>query len=577
MQHMGGSMKNLDKKWRVTIIAAAVVVLAVGVFFILKNNAYQGYLAGMGGYENLDVDTAVERYQAVVKYPKLFGAFIEDASAKLGETQTYQSADMLWADSEYAEAYEAFAAFIEDYPSSVFLEKGQTALAQIPFEWAEECMDGEDYDCAVEVYNLAVQNEKLPDESIEEAKELYFDVYTTWVEEESQTGDYQSCETLLLDLKLWTEANDSAKAKDVRALLTETYLDWGDLLYGEQDYETALAKYTLSLEQEVSRYAHRAEENIGAVYLDWGDELVQAGDLSGAGEKYGSIVLNYSETEAFEGISSQAYEPLILYAEGILIAEEFAAAEKILSYVEPLLEDGQEALKASARYGMGQAYLGQQENIKAATAFDQALKLTESESLKKDINTSMETALLGIGQLNNTLGESIIFAVANDIIGYKDIEPTCYTAEGVKTCFSEEELEIAYLAVGQDEDEKRIMLFIDGRGANNYTLPGEIEATRPGHFRYVGILKETQRQVESCKYSRTGSGAVSHHLVRMQKIYKVYLYDTQTGLIVEIGTFYGADPMACPRSYTFHGITEYVTGDEPEMSEVINWLRSYAE
>jgi hypothetical protein len=63
----------------------------------------------------------------------------------------------------------------------------------------------------------------------------------------------------------------------------------------------------------------------------------------------------------------------------------------------------------------------------------------------------------------------------------------------------------------------------------------------------------------------------------MQKIFKVYMYDTRTGLLVQVGTFYGSDPMACPRTYTFHGTTEYVTGGEPDMDEVIVWLRSYAK
>jgi tetratricopeptide (TPR) repeat protein len=571
-------MRRLDKKWWVIIIAAAaVVVIVVGAFFIFKNKAYQSYLAGVEAHDSLDVDTAVERYQEVVKYPRLLGSFIGDAAIRLGETQAYQDANRLWSEGQYAEAQEAFEAFVEGYPVSVFFEKGQTALTQIPFEWAKECVDSEDYECAVDVYGKVVQDENMPDEDIEEAKTLYFNVYTTWVADEALAGDFQSCETLLLDLINWTDANDPSMTKDVRAILTETYLDWGDLLYGEQDYEAALAKYELSLAQEVSRYASRAEKNVGAVYLDWGDEMVQAGDLSGAGEKFGALVLDYGETDAFEDIPSQAAEPLILFGEENLAAGEFDAAEKIYTFAESLLEDGQESLKVAARYGLGQAYLGQQEYIKAVTAFDQALELAETENLIADINASKEASLEGIGQLSNYLGESVIFAVANDILKYKENEPTCYKAEGIKTCFSEEEMDIARLTVGQDEDETRILLFIEDKGENNYALPSDIEATRPGHFRYVGIVKKTQRQVESCNYSRTGYGMVSHHLVRMLVIYKVYLYDTRTGLLVDIGTFNGSDPMTCPRSYTFHGTTEYVTGGEPDMSEVVNWLRTFAE
>jgi len=570
-------MRSLDKKWWVIIIAALVLVLVVGAFFILKNKAYQTYLAGVEAHRSLDVDTAVERYQNVVAYPKLMGSFVEDAEIKLGETQAFQDASELRADGHYAEAQKAFKTFVEDYPASVFFEKSRTALIHVPFEWAGKCTQNEDYECAVDVYDGIVQDENVPDENVEEAKTLLFDVYTTWAANESQAGDFTSCEMLLVDLLSWTDTNDPSRAKEVKAILTETYLDWGDLLYEEQDYETALEKYNLSLAQDVSRYAHRAEENIGAVYLDWGDELVQAGDSSGAGEKYGALILGYSETDAYGEIPGQAAEPLLLFGEESLAAGEFADAEEIYTFADSLLEDGQDEMKAAAEYGIGQAYFGQSEYLKAVTAFDQALELTELESLKEDIQASRESAIEGIGQLDNYLGTSIIYAVSNHILGYKDDEPTCYTADGIKTCLTEEEMQMASLIVGQEEDEKRIMLFIEGNGEKNYPLPDDIEATRPGHFRYIGIVKETQRQVESCKYSKTGFRAVSHYLVRAQRIYKVYIYDTRTGLVVDIGTFYGSDPMGCPRSYTFHAVTEYVTGGKPDMDEVVNWLRGFAE
>jgi tetratricopeptide (TPR) repeat protein len=574
---MGGNMKSLDKKWWAIIIAATVVVLAVGSFFILKNIAYHTYLAGVEAHEKLDVDTAVECYQDVVAYPKLLGSFVEDAQAKLGETRAYQDASALWADGHYAEAQEAFKTFIEDYPSSVFLGESQTAMMRIPFEWAGECTQNEDYECAVDVYDGIVQDENMPDENVEEAKTLLFDVYTTWAANESQAGDFSSCEMLLLDLLSWTDANDSSKSKDVKVILSETYLDWGDLLYTEQDYGAALEKYVLSLAQDVSRYTHRTEENIGSLYLDWGDELVQAGDLAGAGEKYGALILGYSETDAFGEIPGRAAEPLLLFGEESLAAGEFADAEEIYTFADSLLEDGQGELKAAARYGIGRAYLGQGDYLKAVTAFDQALELTELESLKEDIQASRESAIEGIGQLDNYLGKSIIYAVSNDILGYKDYDPTCYTADGIKTCFTEEEMQLAYTAVGQDEDEKRLMLFIEGDGEKNYPLPDDMEATRPGHFHYVAIVKETQRQVESCNYSKTGYRAVSHYLVRMQRIYKVYVYDTRTGLVVDIGTLYGAEPMTCPRSYTFHAVTEHIIGSKPDMNEVVSWLRSYVK
>jgi tetratricopeptide (TPR) repeat protein len=352
-------------------------------------------------------------------------------------------------------------------------------------------------------------------------------------------------------------------------------MDWGDLLYGDQNYEDAIAKYGSAMKQDVSALVTRAEENTGSAYLEWGDELVQAGNLSAAGEKYGALILDYLDTDAARLLTNQACEPLSLYGETLLDNGEFLDAAVVFAIADALIEDGQDELKAAAVYGMGRAFHGGKSYFRAIALFDKALTLTQDEVLKESINQARQAPLQGIGELTDSMGKTIIFVVANDIVKYKTNEPNCHTIGGSKKCLSEEELAIAYLAVGQDEDEKRLLLFIKDIGHTD--LPNDIEATRPGHFRYVSFLFKSDRQVESCKYSKTGYGAVSHYIVRMQKTYKVRVYDTRTGYRVQIGTFTGPLPKGCPSSYSFGGITEYITGAEPDMDDVIDWLRKYAE
>jgi tetratricopeptide (TPR) repeat protein len=569
-------MKFFDKKWKVGVVAGvSVVVLVLAAFFIIKNIAYQTYLAGAEAHRKLDASTAIEQYEEVLAYPMFLGDFMADAAVKLEEAQAYENANTLWANGQYAEAQAAFSAFLQGYRRSVFEEESQQALLDIPFEWVQSLLDEADYEGAADVYEAIIGDENQPDEAIEEAKEGYFDACATWADSEFQAGNYSKAETILTDLVSWSAKTNPSRKTEAETDLGEMYMDWGDLLYGDQDYEEAIAKYELATEQDGSALINKAEENIGSCYLDWGDELVQAGNLGAAGEKYGALVLNYADSDAARQLTNQASEPLILYGEALLDDSEFLDAGVIFTIAYAFIEDGQDELKAAATYGLGRAFHGGKSYFQAITLFDKALTFTQDVTLQESISQAKQASIEGIGQLTDSMGKTIIFVVANGIVRIKTDEPNCYTIGGSETCLTEEELAIAQQVVGQDEDEKRVLLY--GKDGDSINLPNDIEAVRPGHFRYVAVLVKSDLQVESCKYSRSGGGYATHYLIRMQRIYKVSLYDTRTGNRIQVGTFYGETPKACPSRYSFGGVTEYYIGAEPELSVVIGWLRQYVE
>jgi len=571
-------MRSLDKKWRVIIITAvSVVVLVVGTFFIIKNKANKSYLAGVEAHRALDASAAIEHYQEVLTYPEFLGSFIEDTAVKLGETQAYEDANTLWASGKYPEAQDAFTSFLIAYPASVFNEKSYHALLDIPFEWAEKLFNEENYEGAADIYDQVIKDDDLPDAIIDDAKKCYFDTYTSWASSEFQAKAYNRAETLFTDLISWTTKTDPSRKTEAQTLLGETYIDWGDILFSSKRYLDAITKYKSAGSQDISGLTARAEENIGAVYLDWGENLVRTGDLSDGGEKYGLLLLAYDHTQAFKQITNQACEPLISYGEYLLTNSIHDTAEKIFSFALSLIEDGQEELQAVATYDLGQAYHGQKLYFDSVSTFDEALTLTESEILVEDISTFRQTSIDGIGQLTDSMGETIMFVVYNDIIEFREKDPLCFTGGSSKKCLTEEELEIAYLAVGQDEEEKRHILYFE-RGGKQANLPNEIEAIRPGHFRYASFLVKSERKVQTCPYSSTGYGIPTHHIVRWQKKYAVSMYDTLTGKRVGYKEFAGTYPKTCPRTYSFGSSLKLNWyGDEPKLQDVYDWLARYAK
>ncbi|MGD8456847.1 MAG: hypothetical protein PVF83_10705 [Anaerolineales bacterium] len=569
-------MKNLDKKWQVIIIvAASVLVLGLATFFIIKIKAYQTYLAGVEAHRSLDTAAAITQYQEIANYPKIIGRYIGDTRDKLAEVQAYADADGMWAAGEYPQAQLAFAAFLKAYPTSVFNEKGYQAILDIPFEWAGGLLDGTDYEGAAEVYAQIIQDEDVPDAVIEEAQIGYIDSYNTWAASEFKAGNDAESESLMDDLVSWADDNAPMLGATVIEVLGETYLDWGDILYEDGKYKDALAKYDLAVAQDISSVTDQAEESIGSVYLDWGDELFGEGELAEAGEKYGLLYLDYGHTDAAEQIPDQACEPLILFGDTVLSGEDFSSAETIYAFAGTLAEEGREELKAAAGHGLGLAYHGQERYFESIPAFDKALTLTEDETTTENVKSSRQASIDAIGHLTDTLGNAILFIVSNNILEYDEDESNCYVDGAVKTCLTEEELATTYLALGQEEDEKRLLLFFEG--GELAKIPDDIEAVRPGHFRHVGILTKSDRRIQSCPYSLFGYGSATHHLVRWVRIYTVTMYDARTGRRVQTREFAGDYPDTCPSTYFFSSATANKYGESPEIEDVYDWLRRFTK
>ena len=103
---------------------------------------------------------------------------------------------------------------------------------------------------------------------------------------------------------------------------------------------------------------------------------------------------------------------------------------------------------------------------------------------------------------------------------------------------------------------------------NQFTLPDQLRAIKPGHFRYAVYVEETKKEIERCPYIPGGT------IVRLQFIWQVTVRDTLMAKVVADKTFEGTNPPTCPFSQRFSSFGEikYKEGNPPSTATVANWL-----
>jgi tetratricopeptide (TPR) repeat protein len=295
-----------------------------------------------------------------------------------------------------------------------------------------------------------------------------------------------------------------------------------------------------------------------------------------AGEKYGILITTYADTKSAFQIPPEAFEPLIYYGQEALKSGDFSQAAYIFEAVLALGEEREDALTATAYLGWGQALNGQEKYFEAYNIFQHVKALTGDSEILTSIEEAEQASIFGFGQLTDLTGQLTIYAALEDTLL---INPTygdssserCFYIEGEEECISTSVLELTSLAVGIDEEESRFLLFRSDRGRTR--LPEEIEAIRPGHFRYAAILVESQVKIDYCRMSH------EYNYDRIQTFYSIIIYDTRTGELVASRDFKGLPPAVCLNRYTHltKKIGWKLTGPPPSMDDIYAWFEEFVK
>lgn len=110
-------------------------------------------------------------------------------------------------------------------------------------------------------------------------------------------------------------------------------------------------------------------------------------------------------------------------------------------------------------------------------------------------------------------------------------------------------------------------------GGNKFRLPDELQAIYPDHFRYAVCFNQGVKQIEYCTYGIFSNGG---SVTRQQSWWRIAIWDTSTGKVVDQHTFDGPRPEACPELIEA-GSRLTFTGDEPSTSEVFTWIQAVVQ
>ena len=114
----------MSKKRLAGLIIAVVVVFLVGGAIAYWSIGLSIYNRGVAAHNDLDVETAVGRYQVVMRYyPDFLGGFVSMAARNQQACLAYQSARRAYDAADYGTACERYDQFLADYQKSSLLQK----------------------------------------------------------------------------------------------------------------------------------------------------------------------------------------------------------------------------------------------------------------------------------------------------------------------------------------------------------------------------------------------------------------------------------------------------------------------
>jgi tetratricopeptide (TPR) repeat protein len=574
-------MKFIKSKWFIIALVAVVIISTVVVFISTRNKVYTLYQEGVWSHKGLDPEAAVRKFEAVVEYPNFLGAFVTDAGFRLTEIQIYLDAFNNWQDKQYQDAYDAYTEFVDEYPTSPFIEQSQQALLRILPEWAKASAGNGDYAKAVELYEMIISGKSFSGGDVEQALAALPGLYLELGNALKENQDYASA------IEKYNQSIDSDSMNEWTAqaelFILETNMDWGISLSSDENYAEAIDKFEMVINFGTEEYTGQAYEEVGNAYLAWGNLLLVQGSAAEAAEKFTVLYTSYSDTEAASQIPPEAIEGLLVYGRDLLDKGDFDTAINTFEFASTLIGKGQEDLQAVVYLGWGQALNGQGLFVEAVEKILIAQELTDTSDILAEFESAKNDSIQGISKLTDTTGKLIMYAVLEDIIINQtdsalspQEEESCFSFSTGEECISASFLEIVYPAVGIDEQETKILLYHEDEGRMD--LPEDIQAESPGHFRYAAYIHEYIVEIGFCSFSIPGYGVYESISTRQYR-WDVTLYDTRTREIVDTNIFLGSRYMICAGQSEKKrgGPLEIYLGDKPSIVEVYEWLAQFVK
>lgn len=583
------------KRWGV--LAFAVLLLA------LEGASLLGYVAlgqwefgrGRTAYQAANCREALPRFNRVTTVYRLtLNPNVVTAEGRIVECSLFVVAENAHLRGEYAEAITAYEAYLSNFADMPAAEQARLAAGDLYTEWATQLQTAGEYELGIEKLKLLfskypdtapggqapvnaaviyegwaadLRKRGQPEEAIAKYQIILDDYAKTpaaarvrvemaeahveWAAELRAAKEYETA-VEKYQLALAGYAADPA-ALHVRTSLAETYTEWGTQLRASGEHEAAVEKYQIALDNYADEpSATQTRITIAEIYIEWASSLQGNGRYQEAIQKYNLVGSEYADTPSAAPAKKAVVAAYLEWGEALEKSGNFAAAIRTFNIVVEDFPDTEAADVAQAAIGpVYNAWGGQlrteRHYLEAMEKFTTAKEISTAPEVAAAAETGYEAALKDLSQDTSGEGKTLLQQTRTDACN--DQLPTSP-------------------AINLAKDEPGKALSCD----SEITLPVELEAVKPAHFRYVVSLLETGiSDVERCRYTLNVGGSAT--LIRQQIWWRVSVRNVSTGRVVAERVIRGTAPDFCPNTRYFNDRVEYEVGGPPSESAIADWLQ----
>ena len=550
---------TIGRAWLSLALAVVIFVVAAGGLWGYAALGRREFAAGMGAYEEADCRAAMQHFNTVTTlYELTLSPNVAAADAGIVECSLLVHAANTRQQEEYAGAVSGYETYLHLYPESALLAFARDTLAATYSDWATQLRQAADYRTAIEKYQVVMSDYPTTDTG-EQAATLAAETYAEWAAQLQEAGEY--AEAIAQYQVVLNEYPDTPAGGEAAALAAEIYAEWAVQLREGGEYEEAIAKYHAILSQYPDApAAGEAGAATAETYAEWAAQLGENGDYEEAVEKYHVILNEYPDAPAAAGVEETVAQT---YAEWATQLREMGLYLLAIGKYKTILDDYPGTAPANtAQVEIAQTYnewgaqlASQREYTEAMEKFSLAQEASDDPDVIAAAEAGYDEALWGLSQDTTSAGRQVMEQALSQVCdGDSATSP----------------------AIGLAEDEPGKALLC---GSAGFSLPADLEATKPGHFRYAVSVDKSSTTVQRCKYSSLGCSGwwcpTVGTVVRKKHWWRVSVRDTLTGRVVGERSFYGSQPSACPSttSFAFQGQESSQFGGSPSTDQVINWLQ----
>lgn len=550
---------TIGRAWLPLALSATLLVLVMGGLGGYLALGQREFTAGVAAYEEADCRTAMQHFNNVTTFYALtLSPNVDAADAHVVECSLLVFGENIRQQEEYADAIASYKAYLHLYPESALFAFAQDSLAETYDGWAAQLRQAEDYQTAIEKYQVVMSDYPETDAGAQ-ATTLAAETYAEWAAQLQEEGEY--AEAIEKQRVILNEYPDTPDGEEAATLAAETYVEWAANLREDGEYEKAIEKYQTVLgEYPDAPAAADLGEAVADTYAEWAAQLREAGDYKETIEKYEIILDEYPDAPAATGLEETVAQT---YAEWATQLRERTAYSAAIGKYRIILSDYPNTRPANtAQVEIGQTYneLGaqltsQREYGEAMDRFTQAKEATDDPDVIAAAEEGYAEALWGLSQDTAAKGRAVMEQALSEVC---DGDPATSPAIGL----------------AEDEPGKALIC-----GSVGFSLPADLKAAKPGHFRYAVSVDKSSTTVQRCNYSSIGCSGwwcpTVGTVVRKKHWWRVSVRDTLTGRVVGERSFYGSQPSACPSttSFSFQGQESSQFGGYPSTDPIISWLQ----